>query len=238
MCNRKIAVDIIVRVTHETTTYAVYIVICIRAHMCVADFGNGCASQNTLQWRHNERSGVLNQQRLDCLRNRFYAQIKENIKAPHFWSLWGESPAQRFSNTGNASIWWRHHETVMSGDWSIQMRNTCTVECRYNAVQYCKILHKKLQELRQKHQSDAGSTKGTPLRSLTGELCGVYCEYLWEKLPRNNGTALYNTCRQIHQGTRISCRFRKWMCFMEYQFRNRQILLLKRNQLISSHGSI
>ena len=28
---------------------AVYIVISIRAHMCLVDFGNGCASQNTLQ---------------------------------------------------------------------------------------------------------------------------------------------------------------------------------------------
>ena len=49
MCNRKTAVDIIVHVTHESTTYAVYIVIFIKAHMCLVDFGNGCASQNTLQ---------------------------------------------------------------------------------------------------------------------------------------------------------------------------------------------
>ena len=92
MCNRKTAVDIIVRVTHESSTYAVYIVIFIRAHMCLVDFGNGCASQ----WRHNERSGVLNHQRLDCLLNRFFqAQIKENIKALHFWSLWGEFTGDR-----------------------------------------------------------------------------------------------------------------------------------------------
>ena len=36
----------------------------------------------SLQWRHNERDGVSNQQRLDCLLNRFFkVQIKENIEA-------------------------------------------------------------------------------------------------------------------------------------------------------------
>ena len=43
------------------------------------------------------------------------AQIKENIKAPRHWPLWGNSPvtgefpAQRASNAENVSIWWRHH---------------------------------------------------------------------------------------------------------------------------------
>ena len=40
-------------------------------------------------------------------------------------------------------------------------------------------------------QSDAGSTKDTPYLALTGELWGVFCEYLWENWPRYNGTALY-----------------------------------------------
>ena len=39
------------------------------------------------------------------------AQIKENIKAPRHWPLWGEStgdwwfPSQRASNAKNVSIW-------------------------------------------------------------------------------------------------------------------------------------
>ena len=40
------------------------------------------------------------------------AQIKENIKAPRHWSLWGESikfPSQRAGNTENVSIRWHHH---------------------------------------------------------------------------------------------------------------------------------
>ena len=38
----------------------------------------------TLPWSHNESDGVSNHRRLDCLLNRFFRQIKENIKAlPH-----------------------------------------------------------------------------------------------------------------------------------------------------------
>ena len=49
------------------------------------------------------------------------AQIKENIKAPRHWPLWGEftgdwwipppppPPPQRASNAEKVSIWWRHH---------------------------------------------------------------------------------------------------------------------------------
>ena len=40
-------------------------------------------------------------------------------------------------------------------------------------------------------EADAGSTNNTPYLALTGELWGVFCEYLWEMWPRYNGTALY-----------------------------------------------
>ena len=51
---------------------------------------------NTLQWRHNELDGVSNHQPHDCLLNRlFKAQIKENIKAPRHWPLWGEFTGDR-----------------------------------------------------------------------------------------------------------------------------------------------
>ena len=44
-----------------------------------------------------------------------YSHIKENIKAPRHWPLWGKFtgdrwiPIQRASNAENVSIWWRHH---------------------------------------------------------------------------------------------------------------------------------
>ena len=94
--------------------------------MCIHDVpGNHapCSKSNIakrsvrpLQWRHNERDGVLIHQPCDCLLNRLIkVQIKENIKAPRHWPLCGEVtgdgefPAQRASNTENVSIWWRHH---------------------------------------------------------------------------------------------------------------------------------
>ena len=40
------------------------------------------------------------------------------------------------------------------------------------------------------YQSEAGSTKDTPYLTLTGELWGVFCEYLSENWPRYNGTTL------------------------------------------------
>ena len=54
------------------------------------------------------------------------AKIKENIKAPRHWPLWGEEsvtgefPAQRASNAENVSIWWRHHG---SGHWNGECSN-------------------------------------------------------------------------------------------------------------------
>ena len=51
----------------------------------------------SLQWRHNERDGVSNHQPDNCLLNRlFNAQIKENIKAPRHWPLWGEFAGNRW----------------------------------------------------------------------------------------------------------------------------------------------
>ena len=46
-------------------------------------------------------------------------------------------------------------------------------------------------EIEAEYQSDAGTTKDTPYLALTGDLWGVFCEYLWENQPRYNGTALY-----------------------------------------------
>ena len=69
----------------------------------------------SLQWRYNGRNDVSNHQPHPCLRNRSWAQIKENTKAPRHWplcgnsSVTGEFPTQKASNAENVSIWWRHH---------------------------------------------------------------------------------------------------------------------------------
>ena len=46
----------------------------------------------SLRWRHNECDGVSNHQPHDCL---LKAQIKENIKPPRHWPLWGEFTGDR-----------------------------------------------------------------------------------------------------------------------------------------------
>ena len=54
---------------------------------------------NPLPWRHNERVSVSNHELpvRDCLLNRsFKARIKENIKAPCHWPLWGEFTGHRW----------------------------------------------------------------------------------------------------------------------------------------------
>ena len=60
-----------------------------------------------LQWCHNERDGVSNHRRLDCLLNRLFRRRSKKISntAPL-------TPSQRASNAENVSIWWRHHAFV------------------------------------------------------------------------------------------------------------------------------
>ena len=81
-----------------------------------------------LHWRHNDHGGVSNHQPHGCLtQSLIQAQIKENIKAPRHWPLCGEFtricefPAQKASNAGNVSIWWRHHEHI-NAKWAFAFK--------------------------------------------------------------------------------------------------------------------
>ena len=69
-----------------------------------------------LHWRHNERNGVSNHQRLDCLLNRLFRRRSRKTPKLRVTGLYagnspvtGEFPAQRVSDAENVSIWWRHH---------------------------------------------------------------------------------------------------------------------------------
>ena len=71
---------------------------------------------NSLQWRHNERGCVSNQQRLHCLLScRFRPRAKKTSKlrvtglCAGNSPVTGEFPAQKASNVENVSIWWRHY---------------------------------------------------------------------------------------------------------------------------------
>ena len=68
-----------------------------------------------LQWRHSERDGVSNHQPQDCLFDRLFRhRSKKTLKlrvtglCEENSPVTGEFPAQRASNAGNVSNWWRH----------------------------------------------------------------------------------------------------------------------------------
>ena len=74
----------------------------------------------SLQWRHDERDGVSNQRRLDCLLNRlFRCRSKKTSKHSITGLCEGNPPvtggftSQKASDAVNLSIWWRHH----GGSW-------------------------------------------------------------------------------------------------------------------------
>ena len=75
---------------------------------------NSCLLQR--HWRHNERYCVPNGRRHDCLLNRlFRRRSKKTLKlrvtglCEGNSQVTGEFPAQKDSDSGHVSIWWRHH---------------------------------------------------------------------------------------------------------------------------------
>ena len=68
-------------------------------------------------WRHHGRLTTAAKPRtLHTPITATPAQIRENIKSPRHWPLWGKPPVttwfptQRSSIAENVSIWWRHHD--------------------------------------------------------------------------------------------------------------------------------
>ena len=73
----------------------------------------------SLQWCHNGRDGVSNQQPHNCLLNRLFKCRSKKTSKLRVTGLCagnspvtGEFPAQMASNAENVSIWWRHHVTI------------------------------------------------------------------------------------------------------------------------------
>ena len=87
---------------------------------------------NTFQWRYDERDGVLNHRRLDCLLNRLFRRRSKKTSKLRVTGLGagnspvaGEFPAQRASNAENVSIWWRHHAYNLFTQCKIYWVNIC-----------------------------------------------------------------------------------------------------------------
>ena len=69
----------------------------------------------TLQWRHDERDGVSNHRRLDCLLDHLFRHRLKKTSKLHIRWLAFVRGIHRASNAENVSIWLRHH--VSSLQW-------------------------------------------------------------------------------------------------------------------------
>ena len=76
----------------------------------------------SLQWYHDGRDSVSNQQPHDCLLNRSFRSRSKKTSKLRVTGLCagnspvaGEFPAQRARNAENAAIWWRHHNDKVNG---------------------------------------------------------------------------------------------------------------------------
>ena len=77
---------------------------------------------SALKCRHNERDGVSNHRRVDCLPNRLFRRRSKKTSKLCVTGLCAgnslvtdEFPAQRASNAEDVSIWWRQHCLLGSG---------------------------------------------------------------------------------------------------------------------------
>ena len=90
----------------------------------------------SLQWRHNGRDGVSNNQPHDYLLNRLFRRRSKKISklrvtglCPRNSTGTGEFPAQMASNAENVSIWWRHHVDTSNCGYlcSVFQSRVCTM---------------------------------------------------------------------------------------------------------------
>ena len=77
-----------------------------------------------LQRLHNERLGVSNHRRLDCLLNRLFKRLSKETSKLHITGLCEGNPlviggflSQKASDAETVSIWWRHHGRVIRYQW-------------------------------------------------------------------------------------------------------------------------
>ena len=85
-----------------------------------------CGSTCTLRWRHNDHAGVSNHQPHGCLLNRSFRRKSKKTSKLCVTGLCagnssgtGEFPAQMASYAENVSIWWRHHDNIVSVLYSL-----------------------------------------------------------------------------------------------------------------------
>ena len=94
------------------------------------------AYDDWLRRRHNEREGVSNRRRLDCLLNRLFRRRSKKSSKLRVTGLCegnpqvtGGFPSPRASNAENVSIWWRHRDNGKIRYISLLLRRVCDYKC-------------------------------------------------------------------------------------------------------------
>ena len=95
----------------------------------------------TLRWRHNDHAGVSNHQPPGCLLNRLFRRKSKKTSKLRVTGLCvgnspgtGEFSAQMASYAENVSIWWRHHDYLIT--WII------LVMCSVSESRRCIFFHR------------------------------------------------------------------------------------------------
>ena len=99
-------------------------------------------ASDALQWRHNGRDSVSNNQPHDCLLNRLFRRRSKKTSKFSVTGLCvgnspgtGEFPAQRASYAENVSIWWRHHVMCLQY-FAWHHENPSSIGCRQSPAVY------------------------------------------------------------------------------------------------------
>ena len=130
-CNIDIVIDYFVAVVpvNIITMIFIHLIICPFLHLLIGLFSyDGLVQErrNSLQWRHNERDGVSNHQRLHCLLKRLFRHRSKESSKLHVTGLCvGNSPA-----TGDKGLVTRKmfpfDDVIMSIDNALGLRPSCT----------------------------------------------------------------------------------------------------------------
>ena len=115
-CTTKLLISIV-----KTHSIARILILLINKFSGICEGESWFGTLNTLRWRHNGRDNDPNHQPHGCLLKRLFRPRSRKTSKLRVTGLCvgnspgtGEFPAQMASNAENVSIWWRHHENVIS----------------------------------------------------------------------------------------------------------------------------
>ena len=156
--------------------------------------------QCTLQKRHNERDGVANPRRLNCVLTRGVYQRKHEssvslafVRGIHRWSV--DFP-RKTSDAENVSIWWRHHAYLISRRsrsfvFVLKQGQVLNASAEQNLWQSNAVITRSiLSRYYTRHWDDSNSTRTRlethnkhPIARPNGRVMGCLLWVYWRKWP-------------------------------------------------------